>query len=960
MENLSIFQLNVRGINNPKKFDKIKILLSQLDVKLDIIVLGETKLKTSFPSGIYNLNGYDRFNCCRDAKNSGGGLMVFVKKGIPIKMCEKESTTFEKIMMIINVNNKDYKVLSYYRNPISQSLEPFLKDVENEMLQYGKNTIIIGDVNFDANSDNKESERFVQLLRSYDMNIVNKITTRNVSGRIIDHCCINFSDETEVKSYTINTKLSDHNIVITELSCIKKEKEEELIMLERTNWKKLKETFEKLKAKSSILHKLNPNEIANELISMTTESIKLATRTIKFKFNKGSKICKWFNLRIMNAIKRKDSLLRICKKKKGSIELKKRLTQASKKLKKIIKEEKDKFIRRSLQGNDIKKIWRNINELLGRKSKSNKIIAINDMNGEAIYDPSKISENFNEYFIESVTDIKRNLTKSLHPIKEKSEAKTMVLEATTEEEVMQIILSLKTSAPGIDGIKSTHVKALANEITPILVHLINRMMDEGIYPEAFKTAIVTPINKSGKTTDISDYRPISVLTTFNKIAEKIIHTKITSFTDGYLKILYRHQYGYRRKSSTETAALEMINHVQLALDKKMKASLVFMDLKRAFDIVDINKLVLTLSNYGVRGQALKLIENYLSDRQQVVKVNGVTSSIKTFTQGVVQGSVLGSWLFLLFFNSIADLELNGKLFLYADDSVLVNFHKNDEKINGSICNDMKKIINFLNHKNLILNAEKTNFMIIQQVGTKPDNTESIEIQSKETDNFKILGVYHMKRIRETKYLGLIIDEQLKWEAHILSVKRKISNATGVLWKMRHCLPEDAKKRIYKSLVESHLTYMIPIWGSATDAAIKPLQVIQNRALRNVYNLDRLLNRKEMYSEQVEDNLPIRGLFLVKTAGFVYKLMKGMIFANIRIEKARAGSRNGTYLRPTATRTVRAAKTITAIGPRIFNSLTDDVKRSPHLASFKRAIKEFTQQESVIETCFSGEFMNKYT
>jgi hypothetical protein len=525
---------------------------------------------------------------------------------------------------------------------------------------------------------------------------------------------------------------------------------------------------------------------------------------------------------------------------------------------------------------------------------------------------------------------------------------------------LEIIASLKNSAPGIYGIKSVHVKAIANDIAPLFVHLINKMMENGTYPEVFKTAIVTPINKTGKTMDVNDYRPVSILTTFNKIAEKIIHKRLISFTNDYLKMIYKHQYGYRKRSSTETAALELRNDIQMALDKKMKASLVFMDLKKAFDIVDTRKLILTLNNCGIRGQALKLIEDYLKNRHQVVRINGFISSSKTFTQGVVQGSVLGSWLFLIFYNSIANLELNGKLFLFADDSVLVNVHKTGDKIEEAICNDMRKIMNYVNDKKMILNAEKTNFMIIQQQGTKPDETELIKIESCITDDTKINGIYCIKRVKEMRYLGLIIDENLKWEPHIRSVASKIANATGVLWKMRHSLPQETKKRIYTSLIEAHLNYMIVVWGSATENAIRSLQITQNRALRNVYNLDSRMSRKEMYKEHVEGHLPIRGLFFTKTAGFVFKVSKGLIYSNIKIERARTGSRNKSYLRPTITRTVKAAKTVTSIGPRIYNSLPDDVKRSYHFAGFRYAIKQFMQQEKNIESCFSGGFLDKYT
>jgi len=89
-------QLNSRGINNSKKFDRLKVMINNLKFKCDIIVLGETKLKTRFP-----LNGYERFHCCRDSKNSGGGLLVYVKKGIFIKSITKETSTYEKIKIII-------------------------------------------------------------------------------------------------------------------------------------------------------------------------------------------------------------------------------------------------------------------------------------------------------------------------------------------------------------------------------------------------------------------------------------------------------------------------------------------------------------------------------------------------------------------------------------------------------------------------------------------------------------------------------------------------------------------------------------------------------------------------------------------------------------------------------------------------------------------------------------------
>jgi hypothetical protein len=571
-----------------------------------------------------------------------------------------------------------------------------------------------------------------------------------------------------------------------------------------------------------------------------------------------------------------------------------------------------------------------------------------------------MSEMVNKYFIDSVSELKMKLETNTQPAAEKCETKSINLEETSETEVMDIIMALSKSAPGIDEIRTDHVKAIAQELAKCLVHLVNRIIETAVYPEIFKLAIITPINKTGDKTNVKDYRPISVLTTFNKIVEKILHNRLVSFTDDYLKRIYKCQFGYRKKSSTETAALEMISDIQKEVDNKSKVSLVFMDLQKAFDIVDVNELLLTLKNCGIRGNALKLFRSYLSNRRQVVRVNGVLSSEIVFTQGVVQGSVLGSWLFLLFFNSIAELQLNGKIFLFADDCVLLNVHEMKENIEVKVCKDMKKIIEYLSSKKLMMNEKKTNFMIIHSAAMKVEDSREIKIEANEGVDGSCES-FIIKRVETAKYLGLIIDECLKWEQHIQHIEMKLCNAAGILWKLKNTLPLDIKKKIYKSLFETHLNYMIMIWGSASYAAIKSLQTIQNRALRNVYNLDRHTNRCEMYSKLVESNLPIRALFHKVTAGFVFKTIKRQILTNIQFNRvASRTGRRAEYLKPSAAKTLYGYKRIHSIGPRIFNDLPRDIQNCRHIHEFTRMLKIHLQKDDLIGKCFNGEFLEQYT
>ena len=146
----------------------------------------------------------------------------------------------------------------------------------------------------------------------------------------------------------------------------------------------------------------------------------------------------------------------------------------------------------------------------------------------------------------------------------------MGLEETDSDEILNAIHSLKNVSSGIDGIKPQVIKFLKNELAQPLCHLINKMFQSGIYPDIFKTAIVIPINKSGKKNDIKDYRPVSILTSFNKVVEKILYKRIMNFVQKN-DLLHKKQFGFREKSNTETAVIELVNDIRQHIDKKKES-----------------------------------------------------------------------------------------------------------------------------------------------------------------------------------------------------------------------------------------------------------------------------------------------------------------------------------------------------------------------------------------------------
>ena len=159
---------------------------------------------------------------------------------------------------------------------------------------------------------------------------------------------------------------------------------------------------------------------------------------------------------------------------------------------------------------------------------------------------------------------------------------------------------------------------------------------------------------------------------FSKILERIVYNKLYNYLNGN-SILSNHQFGFRSGHSTEmplTIALDRITH---ALDRRQHVISIFLDLQKAFDMVDHSILLKKLEHYGVRGVSLGWFNSYLTNRRQIVKLNSVMSDCQPIVCGVPQGSILGPLLFLIFINDICNLPMNLYHLLFADDTTLLYF-----------------------------------------------------------------------------------------------------------------------------------------------------------------------------------------------------------------------------------------------------------------------------------------------
>ena len=232
----------------------------------------------------------------------------------------------------------------------------------------------------------------------------------------------------------------------------------------------------------------------------------------------------------------------------------------------------------------------------------------------------------------------------------------------------------------------------------------------GEIPNDWKAAKVCPIYKEGSPLDTSNYRPISLLSVCLKLFEKIVHKQLYLHlaTNG---LLSTNQSGFRPTHSTVTALIDVTDYILENIDRGLYTGAIFLDLKKAFDTVDVPNLLGKLSSLGVHGTEQLWFKSYLTDRNQCVSIGGETSELNSVQYGVPQGSVLGPLLFIVYVNDIQEQVKQCKITLYADDTAIFFASKDVNQVQAALQEDMKNVHLWLNSNKLTLNVKKTKLML---------------------------------------------------------------------------------------------------------------------------------------------------------------------------------------------------------------------------------------------------------
>ena len=234
--------------------------------------------------------------------------------------------------------------------------------------------------------------------------------------------------------------------------------------------------------------------------------------------------------------------------------------------------------------------------------------------------------------------------------------------------------------------------------------LFNISFITGIVPNSFKVAEVIRVYKKGSQTNLCNYRPISLLSIFNKLLEKLMCKRLIDFLEKN-NMFYDRQFGFRVKHSTNHAILSIIDKIQRANDERDFSCGIFLDFSKAFDTVNHKILLKKLEHYGIRGIARNWFASYLYNRQQTVVINNTASDAQNISCGIPQGSVLEPILFLIYINDFHSCSKVFDFHLFADNANLFYKHKNLATLQTNINAELTNVHTWLCVNKLSLNIK---------------------------------------------------------------------------------------------------------------------------------------------------------------------------------------------------------------------------------------------------------------
>jgi len=938
---------NIRSLS--KNFEQLKECLKILNCEFNIIGLSETHLKEK-PND-FSLSGYN-IEYTNRVDREKGGVCMYVSNKIKYKLrkdlCKATSNYESCFIEIENKNDKNIVVGVVYRS--HTSIDHFVTDIDptfKKLNSEKKKIYIMGDFNIDLLKVDihKPTHNYLDLIYSYSImpTIYKPTRITESTATIIDNILTN--DENIIESTILITDITDHlpTILTTNLDLPLPSKKNNKVRYKRNhtndNITNLKQKLSGVKWKE-ILDNNNADDDYNTFLKTFNTLYDECVPLKKCTGNKRKEpMSPWITKGLLKSINKKNLLYKQYIHSPTQKNLQKFKTYKNK-LNVLTRKAKRKyyFSKFERNKNNMKQTWNTINDIIGRGKKQSSQSKFTDEYGNVLTDPTDIANGFNDFFVNVGPKLASNIHndgKKYYDYLKDPQTCSMYMKPIVEMDIVKIIKKFdQNKSAGNDNIGNFIIKRVCNEIVTPLSMIFNLSISTGIVPEKLKIAKVIPIYKKQDAEVLSNYRPVSLLSCFSKILERLVFDRSVEYINAH-GILNDKQFGFRSNHSTSMAIIELVDRVNTAVEKNKTTIAIFLDLSKAFDTIDHNILLYKLEHYGFRGIVLDWYKNYLSNRKQYVSYNSYDSDLRDIICGVPQGSILGPLLFILYMNDITNSSDVLDFVLFADDTTMDYSHENIASQISLINEELKKVNNWFKANKLSVNASKTNCMVL---GT-PHMT-SVKVQ--QDLGIKLDGTL-LERVKHAKFLGVLIDECLTWKNHINCLSKTLSKNIGVMNRLKHSIPDRILHTLYCTLVLPYLNYGILIWGNTCKTYLDKLIKLQKWAIRTVSNSHYRSHSRPLFVKY--NVLTVDDMYLLELGVFMFRFFKNELpavfndYFTKRNDIHNYQTRHTNNFNLTHNKKVFADHSIRTSGPIFWNSLDKTIKTSNSSKHLRNQLKQ---------------------
>ncbi len=870
---ISVSHLNVQSIL--PSLDEIKLWLKENPY--DIFTLSETWLDSSVDDSEIHIPGYVIERA--DRNRHGGGVAVYIKNDIQYeRRSDVEHNDIESLWLEVKQMYKKPIIIAalYCRSQKDvpdylDSLSEIMDGVSNE----NKELILMGDLNCDFLKKNSATTHMSSFLNVYSLDqLVTKPTRVTPTSRsLID---VIMTTNRNICAYTdvVHHSFSDHALVHTVIFNMSNSSKKNKKRVNDGKGVHVTKNFRSFKNFNpdnfvtdlnhvdwNIDDSLPVNEAWDLFVNKFTEVCNnhAPVKSIRFK----QKLCPWLEHRddIFNLMHERDyhhNKAIHCTNKDNDHWNKYKVLRN--KVNVMMRDAKREYYTNEINDSagDMGKMWKTLKDLLPNKKGNSTTLPStteSDLN---------LADNFNKHFT-NIGTCHIDLNNSSNAMCNNDihvNSKFTFTDITVDQVLDELNAISSNKASGLDNVCTKLIKYGSKAIAVILCKIFNMCLKQGCVPDELKVARVTPIYKSGSKDELTNYRPISILPVCSKILEKIVHNQLYNYVTEN-NLMYVGQSGFRKHHSTCTALIKTIDKWNMDIDNGNYVGAVFVDLSKAFDMVNHTLLVRKLNSLGITGNENNWFKSYLSNRTQCVSINGCVSTPNVIMSGVPQGSILGPLLFLLFINDMPKNIGNSTVDMYADDTLIYVSHKDVDVIEKYLNEDLACLGKWLDDNLMKVNVSKTKVMLLG-TNSKTSKIDDINVFMNNT---------RVEKVNCFKYLGVTIDANLKWTDHVNNVYRKMCNSLGIMRRIKPFIPQSSLVTIYNTMFLPHLDYGIIVWSNCGDSQLNKIQKLQNTAMRIILSAPFRTHINDML--RTLGFMDVRSRISYVTGCMMYKVLNGM-------------------------------------------------------------------------------------